>query len=1403
MKNLYLYFAGIVILTSGLFFYRDTDSSLPTITGVIQQKKSDSSLTSEPAPKQIALAPLTATKNKSAQPLAVGLTATNSYQITKDLGAAGATPGDEIEYTTTLTAGGGAVSGITFSASIDPNTTLVPGSVQVTPVAVDEAYTTIGNVGLSITEANGLLANDVSPDGSTLSITGNTTITTTAGGSAVLNPSTGAFTYEPKPGFRGKDTFTYTIQNGSGKTSTASVSITSDKKLWFIKAGASGSSLGTLSNPFPTLAAFQSANGQTNGPAAGDSIFVFSGDYTGSITLLNNQKLVGQGASLSVTTIFQLSGKTSSSSLPGTGAAPIFTTTSGTADAVTLGQNNSLAGISIGNTTGKKIKGASFGTLNLNDIKLFGTGPAIDLATGSLALGTYGIGNIQFSEISSTSNNVPAIQTTNVIGNLNIPTGTLASTNATAIQMSGTANLALNVTLVSVSSSGAAKGISISRTTGTFTVSGTGTTAGSGGTISNISGRGAEFSNTAGITLKNMTFSNANTSDGTFSAPDNTGANAAIYAGTVATLTLNNIGISGNTSQFGINLLNVSDFNLTNSSLSNCGNSPEEGGIYATNVSGVNAITNSTFSSPSGRGIYFRNTSGTTKLTVDNTTVQDAANAEGLLFEGWENANMNLIVKNNSNFKTIQTVGIAVYSNGSANVNADILGNTIDPGTGIGTGIDIAGSGTSNLKFNVKDNIVKSRGGTGINGFATGDAYLEGNVNNNTVTALGGYGSGIAFKTEALTGNRSAKATVLIDNNTISGVTLDNAIKVSATSTNGAKTNATISNNKVTANSASSTAQALAAIDVSTPTYASANSTLCANVKSNTITGNSPSQPILFNASAESGTSIQLSGSSANVISLWNNNGNGPIGSATGNTIVKNTGNGTFTYNAAACTLPVNSALRVASPESADIAAISSVSNIKNSDTVDTLADQTEEKTTVAENATTSLRTATPLATSAFTLNGSGSGFTILANKSVVITYRVNVNSSIPANVCNLSSQGTASGTGFTVLTDDPSQSGASDPTLTPIMPTAQPTITASPANTTVCAGVSPTFSVSVTETGMSYQWQRGLSGNFTDISTSANPTAATPTLTMANVQTSDDASQYRVRIYTSCTSYNTTAGTLTVNKIESGTVSGSSSVDQNTTMPTITFTAQGGTKPYTFYYTLNNVAQTLQTTGAANSVDATQPTSTAGEYVYELTKVVDATSCEFVPATPQTVTINVTPLPVTLTLFNVTKVEKTAVLDWETTTETNSEHFDIERSSDGKSWLFVGNKSARGESSSTIRYTFTDQTPLAGENLYRLKMIDKDGTFAYSRIRSLIFDEGQETTLYPNPVSNTLTLHVHDWAKVASVQLFNVKGESVFKSHASFDNTIDVSHFPTGAYVVSIQYKDGTKKSRKIVISR
>ena len=175
--------------------------------------------------------------------------------------------------------------------------------------------------------------------------------------------------------------------------------------------------------------------------------------------------------------------------------------------------------------------------------------------------------------------------------------------------------------------------------------------------------------------------------------------------------------------------------------------------------------------------------------------------------------------------------------------------------------------------------------------------------------------------------------------------------------------------------------------------------------------------------------------------------------------------------------------------------------------------------------------------------------------------------------------------------------------------------------------------------------------------------------------------------------------------------------------------------------------------------------------------------------------------LPVRLTAFSARREGVTASLTWSTTAESNSERFDVERSSGGKKWQVIDSKEAMGESSSVNNYFAIDNMPLEGENLYRLKMIDRDGSFAYSSVQSLTF-ELEALKLYPNPVINSdvLNIGVSDWAKVKSVKILNSFGVKVFESGNNLMTGVKTNQFNSGLYILQVTRIDGIVLSHKFV---
>jgi len=171
---------------------------------------------------------------------------------------------------------------------------------------------------------------------------------------------------------------------------------------------------------------------------------------------------------------------------------------------------------------------------------------------------------------------------------------------------------------------------------------------------------------------------------------------------------------------------------------------------------------------------------------------------------------------------------------------------------------------------------------------------------------------------------------------------------------------------------------------------------------------------------------------------------------------------------------------------------------------------------------------------------------------------------------------------------------------------------------------------------------------------------------------------------------------------------------------------------------------------------------------------------------------------PIELTDFTVkSDDDKTAHLKWTSLTESNSLHYEVQRKTDNQDFTRIGIVNAAGESTAEINYTFEDNiSTLKGEYVYyRLKMVDKDGSFEYSDIRSLkLRDFDPTVSVYPNPAEDVVAISLEmPWTSNLAVNIYNLKGQLINTYQWTYDTNlvvneqIDISHLQTGLYLVEV----------------
>ena len=119
-------------------------------------------------------------------------------------------------------------------------------------------------------------------------------------------------------------------------------------------------------------------------------------------------------------------------------------------------------------------------------------------------------------------------------------------------------------------------------------------------------------------------------------------------------------------------------------------------------------------------------------------------------------------------------------------------------------------------------------------------------------------------------------------------------------------------------------------------------------------------------------------------------------------------------------------------------------------------------------------------------------------------------------------------------------------------------------------------------------------------------------------------------------------------------------------------------------------------------------------------------------------------PLPVSLLDFNGLVRNKAIELVWKTALENNSKHFEVLKSTDGISFTEIGKVNAAGNSTGIRAYQFMDNTPASGMNYYKLKQVDLDGSFVYSKNIAINFGIQSEGLRLLSTTENSITISVH-----------------------------------------------------------
>ena len=180
--------------------------------------------------------------------------------------------------------------------------------------------------------------------------------------------------------------------------------------------------------------------------------------------------------------------------------------------------------------------------------------------------------------------------------------------------------------------------------------------------------------------------------------------------------------------------------------------------------------------------------------------------------------------------------------------------------------------------------------------------------------------------------------------------------------------------------------------------------------------------------------------------------------------------------------------------------------------------------------------------------------------------------------------------------------------------------------------------------------------------------------------------------------------------------------------------------------------------------------------------------------------------LPVEIASFNTTVNNKTVKAVWQTASELNTSHFNVQHSTNGNNFANIGTVQAKGSGSEN--YQFTDVQPSTGINYYRLQIVDNTGTISYSKVAGAYFaGSSNRFILYPSLVRDGIVhLRINEiTAGKATIRLIDLNGRILQSAAISINegtNVIDhkLSATAKGSYIVIIETANG-KQAFKVIV--
>ena len=174
----------------------------------------------------------------------------------------------------------------------------------------------------------------------------------------------------------------------------------------------------------------------------------------------------------------------------------------------------------------------------------------------------------------------------------------------------------------------------------------------------------------------------------------------------------------------------------------------------------------------------------------------------------------------------------------------------------------------------------------------------------------------------------------------------------------------------------------------------------------------------------------------------------------------------------------------------------------------------------------------------------------------------------------------------------------------------------------------------------------------------------------------------------------------------------------------------------------------------------------------------------------------NNTSLPVDNLTISATKSGNAAIIKWNNSNEGNTNHYELESSNKGKDFKLIYKASVANNN--TGNYSFADPSVNDGIEYYRIKAVEKDGSFRYSKV-VFITTHKNSYSIYPNPA--TTEINVHGTTDKSTLIISDMSGRIVLnKALFNNNNSINVSNLKPGTYTAAIQTEEGITTTKLVI---